>query len=277
MKKKALRILAACAAFVIIAGLCLFANALVGNPVSKMLASRTAKNHLAEVYPGTDYQIDHVSYNFKNGNYVAVVKSPSSKDTVFSLSLTMLGKLRWDSYEDVTSGFNTAMRLETEYRALVEAVLESPTFPYESDIDYGTLNIGPAQKDGSSKYGGEGASPYFIDQSELVLDKVYDIRELGRRAGFVVLYIDSDTVSIEKAAEILLHVKALFDEAGVPFAAIDFVLQYPRPEEGRRPEGDVRVEGFPYEDIREDGMTERLEAAHRALQEYYAEQDAKGK
>lgn len=276
MKKKSLRLLAACAAFIIIAGLCWFANALVGNPVSKMLALRTAENHLAEVYPGTDYCIDRVSYNFKDGDYIAIVTSPSSIDTVFSLSITMLGTLRWDSYEDVTSGFNTAQRLDREYRELVDSVLGNPAFPYESDIDYGVLDIHPVQEGGGSKYA-DGASPYFIDQRELVLDKLYDVRELGRRAGLLVLYIDSDTVSIERAAEIMLDIKARFDDAGIPFAAIDFVLQYPKPEEGRRPEQDVRVAGFPYEDIYEAGMTERVAEADKELRAYYAEQDAKEK
>lgn len=38
MKKKHLKIAAVVLALAIIAGLCLFANALVGNPVSKVLA-----------------------------------------------------------------------------------------------------------------------------------------------------------------------------------------------------------------------------------------------
>ena len=45
-------------ALTIIAGLCLFANALVGNPVSKALATRTAKRHLADHYP--TYTLDQV-------------------------------------------------------------------------------------------------------------------------------------------------------------------------------------------------------------------------
>ena len=43
MKKKWLKIAALVVALVIIAGLCVFANALVGNPVSKWLATRTAE------------------------------------------------------------------------------------------------------------------------------------------------------------------------------------------------------------------------------------------
>ena len=60
MKKKWLKIAALVVAFVIIAGLCVFANALVGNPLSKWLATRTAKAHLEEVYGDTDFVIEKI-------------------------------------------------------------------------------------------------------------------------------------------------------------------------------------------------------------------------
>lgn len=273
MKKKTLKGIAAIAAFVMIIGLGWFSNALIGNPVSKMLAVSTAKKHVAETYPGTDFIIERVSYNFKDGNYHAFIKSPSSIDTEFSLYITMLGQLRLDTYEDVLSGFNTARRLEQEYRELTDAVFANPAFPYTCHIDFGTLEIYPGELLGDPQY--EDVPPYALNQNELILDKLYDIRELGRQAGHLVIYIDHDTVSMEAAAEIMVDIKARFDDAGVPFAAMDFTLQYPRPEEGKRPEGEVSVAQFPYDDIREDGMIDRVKAADQILREYYAEQDAK--
>ena len=62
MKKKWLKIAALVAALIIIAGLCWFANALVGNPVSKWLATRTAEKHLEEVYGDTDFVIETVGF-----------------------------------------------------------------------------------------------------------------------------------------------------------------------------------------------------------------------
>ena len=50
MKKKTLKIIALITAFILIIGLSWFANALLGNPISKMLATNTAKKHLAETY-----------------------------------------------------------------------------------------------------------------------------------------------------------------------------------------------------------------------------------
>ena len=273
MKKKTLKGIAAIAAFEMIIGLGWFSNALIGNPVSKMLAVSTAKKHVAETYPGTDFIIERVSYNFKDGNYHAFIKSPSSIDTEFSLYITMLGQLRLDTYEDVLSGFNTAQRLEQEYRELTDAVFANPAFPYTCHIDFGTLEIYPGELLGDPQY--EDVPPYALNQNELILDKLYDIRELGRQAGHLVIYIDHDTVSMEAAAEIMVDIRARFDDAGVPFAAMDFTLQYPRPEEGKRPEGEVSVAQFPYDDIREDGMIDRVKAADQILREYYEEQDAK--
>ena len=118
---------------------------------------------------------------------------------------------------------------------------------------------------------------YAINQSTLLLDKIYDIRELGRQAGHLVIYVESDAVSVEKAAEIMLDIRAIFDDAGVPFAAMDFTLLYPRSEDETRPDGEVSVNGFLYDEIYEDGMIERVAEADRALKAYYAEQDAKKK
>ena len=116
MKKKYLKIVAFIIAMVLFVGVAWFANALNGNPVSKFLAQKTAQKYLAEHYDDTDYYIDSVSYSFKDGNYHAFIKSPTSMDTEFSLYITMFGEFRFDTYEDVVDGFNTARRIDQEYR-----------------------------------------------------------------------------------------------------------------------------------------------------------------
>ena len=192
MKKKILKILALAVALVLIAGLGFFANAFLGNPVSKMMARSTAKKHLNETYAGTDYYIDSVYYDFKSSCYHALIKSPSSMDTYFSLRISMLGKLGYDSYEDVTSKTTTARRLENEYRELADTVFNDPSFPYTCDICYGMMEIYPIKY-----HGNDDVPSYALNQDELVLDKIYDIRELGRKAGHLIIYVDSDTVTVE--------------------------------------------------------------------------------
>ena len=270
--KKYLKILALIVAIVLVVGLVWFANALNGNSISKMLAKRTGEKYLSETYVGTDYYIERVNYNFKDGNYHVFIKSSTSIDTEFTLIITMLGEFCYDTYESVVNGSNTARRIEMEYRELVDSVLESPIFPYHSDITYGTLEIYP--EEALENLETNEIPTYALNQNELVLDKIYDVRVLGKQAGHLIVYVDNNRVTFDDAAEIMLNIKKIFDDAAVPFVAMDFVLQYPRPEEGRRPEGEVRVENFLYEKIYEEGMVERVREAHEALDEYYKEMDA---
>ena len=273
MKKKHLKILALVVAFASIIGLGLFANAFLGNPLSKMLAKSTAQNYLTVTYSDTDYYIDRVSYNFKDGNYNAYIKSPTSIDTEFTLSITMFGKLQWNSYEDVITGSNTARRIDQEYRELTDTQFNDPSFPYNCYIGFGTLEIYPAYLIENADLAD--VPSYALNQDELILDKIYNIPELGRQAGHLIIYVENNTVTIEQAAQIMLGIKEQFDAAGIPFAAMDFTLQYPRPEEGPRPEGEISVADFPYNEIYEDGMQERVSEADKALTAYYEEQDAK--
>ena len=138
MKKKLLLTLGA----LTLIALCLFANAFLGNPVSKALATRTAKRHLAAHYP--TYTLERVSYNFKDGNYHAHLTDSNQVDGDFYMILTPSGKLLADTYQDrVLSGENTHLRLTMEYRAMVDAVLEAPqAFPWTSALAIWRSGIG---------------------------------------------------------------------------------------------------------------------------------------
>lgn len=272
MKKKILRRTACMLIAVLLAILLWMGNALFGNPVSRMLAENTARKHLDDVYAGTDYYIERIGYSFKDANYHAFIRSPSSVDTEFTLYITMLGRMRLDTYDDVLSGFNTARRLDHAYRMLTNTVLEDSSFPYACHIAYGMLEIYPRWliDEGRDPYDVPG---YAIVQDELVIDGDYDIRELGRQAGHLILYVESGSVDAQRASEIMLNIKARFDEAGIPFAAMDFTLWHPKDEDGKRPEGEISVAHFPYDAIHADGMRGRVEEADRALEAYYAELD----
>lgn len=273
MKKKHFKMIALVTAILLIIGLGCFANSLLGNPISKMLATNTAKKHLAETYSDTDFYIERIVYSFKDGDYHVFIKSPSSIDTEFSLQITMLGKLRLDTYDSVLNGFNTARRLEYDYRDLTDTIFENPSFPYTCHISYGTLEIYPEEAFADPVR--NEVPSYAIHQKELEIDKIYDIKALGQQAGHLIVYVENDTVTAEKAAEILLDIKAIFDNAGIPFKAIDFTLWYPKSEEGDRPEGEISIADFAYDEIYEDGMVERVQEADKALKAYYEERDKK--
>ncbi|MBR5517290.1 MAG: hypothetical protein IKU53_04885 [Firmicutes bacterium] len=270
MKKKYLKIVALVVALCLIAGLLLFANALLGNPVSKMLATNTATKYVEETYQGTDYYIEDVSYSFKDGYYHAFVKSPTSIDTQFSLYINMFGNLSRDTYEDVDSGFVTAQRLDTEYRNLTDTVFASAAFPTGADITFGALEIHPEEYLNNPEF--YDIPPYSLNQTELEKDKIYDIKEIGSKAGHLTVHIKSDQVTVENASQILLAIKEQFDSAGIPFVAIDFKLQSST-EEGTAGEQYIGVANFLSEDIYEVGLLERVEKADQELKAFYAKLD----
>ena len=130
MKKKILKLGALVLAILLIVGVVLFANGLVGNPISKALAQRSAQKYVAQIYGNTDYELGEVSYSFKDGYYYVSVSSPGSIDTHFALVFNSFGKLQHDYFDVyVTNGLNTVHRVETDYRKAAETVFNSRTFP----------------------------------------------------------------------------------------------------------------------------------------------------
>lgn len=252
-------------------------NAFLGNPVSHMLASRTARQFLAEQFPGSDYEIVKVNYSFKTGDYYAHVESPSSRDSYFSICLDMLGKLKYHSFDSVEDGWNTAQRLDQEYRKLTDTVLKAPSLPYDNQsiysIMYGSLEIT------SREYWEDpnitDIPVYALIQEDLILDHDYDIKALGAQAGHLILYVNSETLTYEEAARIMLDFKDRFDKAEIPFYAMDFTLCPPRKENGTAEEGAIHIRDFLYKDIYPENLSDRLHQAHKATQAYYDSLDAK--
>lgn len=259
-----LKIAALVLAIALIVGVLFFANSLVGNPLSKELAEETAEKYLEENYGDKDYEIDEVSYSFKDGYYHAYVTSESSKDTRFTLLINGFGKLKYDNYDyNVTSGWSTAERLAGDYRGSVEELLESNSFPYGLNFGYGELMFTTSeQKDDPF------TPSYALVTNELVLDAYYNVNELGSKAGKITVYLEDANVSYERMAQILLGIRECFDNAGLGFYAIDCVLECPL--DGAEYEMEkVEVLDFLYSDISEDGLVERVKAADEAAKTHF--------
>lgn len=269
MKKRILKIAAFVLAIALIYGVACFANSLVGNPISKMMARRTSEKYLAVQYSDTDYVIDEVFYSFKIGGYYVHIVSPSSMDGHFTLTMSMFGKLIGDDYTSRVEGHrNVANRLFSEYRKMVDGVLDSYAYPYKIDMGYGDLEFD--REVGTEVVAGA------LDRTDLVNDRIYNVGKLGATNGKLVLYIDSDTVTYEKSAEILLKTKELMDGAGISFYSVHFVLRYPpydAAESYKRPEGEIDLKDFLYTDIYEEGIIERIIQCAQDTQDDYDRQD----
>lgn len=279
MKKKGLKLLALAGALFLIVLLGWTANGLIGNPISRYLADKNARKYLEKHFPNTDYYIEDTSYSFKEGAYIADVKAPGSMDRYFSITMDMAGRYRWDSYENVEDGFHTFLRLDEEYRKLTDSVLESPSFPWHGDIMYGTLEIYAKEDRLSEEEDEHGADKdddfpdYALAQEELEPDKLYDIRQLGAQAGHLMIYIEGDAITAEKAAEAILGVKHSMDDAGVPFYAMEFHLREPLSENGTREEKSIDVLEILYQDMEEGSILQQVRQADKAAKERYAREE----
>ena len=270
--KKCIRIIGIVLVIALIAVLIWFGNVMMGNPVSHALASKAAKAFLSDRFSGTDYEMERITYSFKDGRYHAFMVSPTSIDGDFSVCFSMMGEYCYDTYDSVQDGWNTAQRLNSEYRKLTDTILNDPALPYDNtqvySIMFGELEIYP--KEFIDDPNVHDIPDYSLVQDDLELTKIYDIKELGAKAGHLVLYVDNDIISVEEAARIMLDFRSIFDEADIPFYAMDFVLRHPRTEDGKSDDKEITINDFLYQDIYEEGLTERIEIAIEETTAYYA-------
>lgn len=259
---KVLRIIAAVIAFAMIGALLLFANSLLGNPVSYLIVKNNAQKYLAEKYDG--YVPEGIDYSFKFGDYLAHASIPGSEDSHFVVYYGMDGSFRGDDYEsNITNRGNVRRRLDMSYRELVDSVLDSAANPYSMRIDFGEL-IFEGDED-SSKERGHG---FFIPLNILEPDELYNIAELGEKAGLLNIYVETENeANAETAAELLLGINSLMDKGGATFHAIDLVVE--------SPSGDYYVDNFLRSDIYEDGLAERVGKIGMTTEEYNAAHDDK--
>lgn len=264
--KKYLKIAALIAALGILTGLGWFANAFLGNPVSRLLAKQALTAYMEETYADQDVYVDKFDYDFKSGGYYAHILSKTSQDTEFYIDMDMTGHVVYDHYESwVLNKYTTESRLYSEYRGLTDPVMEDKRFPYTLDFGGGRLEFWVESPE-ELEFG------IGMPRNELVLDKEYDIRELGAEYGILCIYLMDEEVSVEKAAEMALEIRRAYDEAGVPFQFLDLTLRYPHDEKYQRKEGHVYCELF-YEDIYEEGLVQRVQQSHDAREAYFAKMD----
>lgn len=277
MDKKFVRILGWSACVALVCFTVWFLCAFFGNPLSASLSRASADRFLKENFSGTDYEIVDSGFDMKTGEYYVDVLCPGSPDSHFIIYCDGLGRYRANTYEDVTSGYNTFSRLNSEYWYLVKENLPYDLF----DISIGFGDLRASGYFEVFSYTGENGEvkeytfwkDYGLDMTSLVLDGEYDIRELGRNHGSICLYIHDTDVSVERAAELLLAVKNHLDEQGVPFHAIEFHLCEPRNEQGQNVGRQITLHEFPYSEICEEGLIDRVRDYWNAAQEHSAIQN----
>lgn len=274
--KKSVKVLAGMTAFLLIIGILWFANGLLGNPISKIIADNKSKEYVEKNYPNMELNISDAFYSFKTGSYDIEVKSPTSKDTHFYLSISPFGKIFYDSYKnDVLNRYNTFNRINDIYSSKVSKIFDNKDFPYESEIGFGEIidkeNLEVSDDEEYTYH------VYGLDRKKLELDKDYDIYEIGKKAGHIIFYAEDEDITVKKASEILLNIKKILDKENISFYSIDFTLKKPRDKDGVANPDDtsITVQQFLYKDIYKENLEKRISKAYESLQKYYEEQDSK--
>lgn len=235
----------------------IFVCAFNGNPLTKIFVTIQAKRYIAQTYGDTDFAVEKVELHDKDPHrYLAYIVSPGSVDSHFVVSIDRWGKIESDGYPyRVLSGLNTADRMRTEYRDRVEAILTSPTFPYRVTAVNATISFVSKEMKGTS-----GVPKYALIADDLTLDASFDA-DFGAKAGELSINIQDDTISVERLAEILLDLKQILDNEGVPFYVITCKLADPDPATWWEDGGRLQLIHFLSSDIYEQGMVERVREA----------------
>ncbi len=261
--------------------LCLFAFIVVvalwmvfsffGNPISKLLVRGKVNSYIETNYSNTDVKVDDITYDFKMGNYCAKIVSPTSKDTHFTIYASGTGGIVSDSYpEDVEGRYNTQRRICDEYFKIVKDAFDSKDFPYEVEIGYGEILF-------DKEFNAYGNLNY-LDRTSLELDKDYNVKELAKEYGSIVLYIPTDKeITDENVANILLDVGNYLTEKDIPYYSITFTLEEPMEQFKKKAEttkGDVERDSiqllnFKFKNIYESGMLERVIKSRNSTANYY--------
>lgn len=261
MKKhiKALKIGAIFLATAMTVGLIILANLFLGNPVSRLMAYNAGKKYIADNLDGDGYVIESVNYNWKGGGgYSIRLSSDKLIDGSFYLDADMLGRITYDMSYYVTDGINTAYRLSSEYDDAVNYVVSHTDLPFEVYNVWGRLVFREdIPVDGFPTAFGED-----ITISSLEANRMYNVEEFGEKIGKISFYYVTDVVmTYDDAAEFLLKFKEACDNYGVKFRVVSFIGS------------SVRFEELGYEDIYEEGLAERIQAAEQMLEAYFAGMD----
>ena len=243
MRKKVLRILAIIGVLLGVTYLIYVTNVLLENTLSRSEVKEIATKYIAKKYKSKDYYVANVDYfSLKQGCFDVLIKSKSSKDSYFCLDINIDGEIMYDSYKsDVEERYNTVTRINEAYDKLIEKAFSKKNAPYKCYHAFAEIKFTSKEHkedvlrymkecnkevEDEEVYSEMDYDSYYLISDELELDKNYNVRKLGKKAGRVYITIIDKKASVKKAAEYMLKIKDFLDKENIPFYAIDFSLWY---------------------------------------------------
>lgn len=228
---------------IIFAFICL---AFFGNPISRLMAERSATKYIEAHYKYLDLNRDRAYYNFKDGYYTVRLRSKTSKDTAFMLGFDSFGKLKQNTYDDIL--FNTEIRLLDELRGYGADLQYKYNFPYE--ISLNTVEDVPREN--------------------LVLDQEFDFNNFKEDVNAQAFgYVEKP--SLEECLDILCDLQEIMDKTSLNVTKYSIILI---PEENKKPDGEaeswvgaVSVHDVPEEVVRNRDLKEFTNIYEKSISE----------
>ena len=170
-------------------------NSFYGNPFSRANAEKNIKRYIFDTYGVTDFVLTDTEYIAESGEYAATVTFKGSSDIVFDVAYSVSKNKIRDSYEDtVASGYNTFVRISSEYGGRVMAVLHTH-YMTETILCYGEL----------------GKNQEFSDFKEVLSpDMEFDMYNLPLDATVSVFFDRTDTSALQFAKDLTELQKVMY-------------------------------------------------------------------
>lgn len=147
--------------------------------------------------------------------------SRSSPDTYFEIRYVSKDRIEDTYEEDVLSGKNTFERIDNAYNQLVNEAIE------KNKVDFTYSSIW-----GRYYFSRDNPDKLFLNPEELQLDKEYDIVELGTKHGEIEIFSHDENIKYETVERIMLQMKGILDNVGIPFQKMSVTLNEPVDEGG---------------------------------------------
>lgn len=243
--KRAIKIFAGIGGVVLIIILVVLTMSFTGNPISKVLATRSADAYIDEKYPDLELMREETYYEFKRGNYIVEYRQVDSKDIHFGIGTDHFGRITDDGYEEeVRSKWNTRERLNDELNDYVNKILRD-----HLDYDFDMIL--------ADTFGDEENEERV---SELEIDMIFDLENIPLDQ-YLSIYIYEEDRSLEKLSEVLLEVDALMEANNLNISKYSMVLVEPMDDETSF-DDTLGVQDFPKEDLDAEDLIQRLEEEH---------------
>ena len=228
---------------IIFAFICL---AFFGNPISRLMAEKSATKYIETHYKDMDLNRDRAYYNFKDGYYIVRLSDKNSEDTKFYLGFDSFDRLKANTYDSIL--FNTWIRLSDELRDYGKGLEKKYNFPYE--ISLTTVNDDIEEK--------------------LVLDQKFDFNNFKEDVSAQAFgYVEKP--SLEKCLDILCDLQKIMDKTSLKATKYSIILI---PEENKKPDGEAEswvgalsVHDVPEEVVRNKDIKEFTNIYEKSISE----------